>query len=236
MSRRTLAQTRTVLLDSGLRLLERSGMSVGVSHVKLGEVAKQAGLTTGAAYRCWDSQEHFHRDLAIAALGWRNRQSIADTVDAIRHLVDQRAAWQEVVRVGAARYLQTCRDDPSFIASIALRSTASEDLALQAAARDRLASAVAAFAELYQAMFLVYDRAIRPPLTLQQFSETLAALSEGYALQVLSGYEHPFIEREFDDPSIGREWTMFGYMVEITVLAFTIPAAQRAGYIVQTLT
>ena len=55
-----------------------------------------------------------------ARSGGRARDSIlADTVEAIRDLVDRHAPWQEVVRVGTERYLVTSRNDPSFVASIA---------------------------------------------------------------------------------------------------------------------
>lgn len=52
-------------------------------------------------YRCWPDQAAFHRELAIAAVGWRDEAPIAETVAHIRGLVDTRAPLGEVIRVAA---------------------------------------------------------------------------------------------------------------------------------------
>ncbi|MEI2704455.1 MAG: hypothetical protein V9E89_04145 [Ilumatobacteraceae bacterium] len=229
MTRRTIEQTRALLLETAITVMQRVGVSVGVTHIKLNDVAREAGLTTGAAYKCWDNQERFHHDLAVATLAWRARQTIADTVEAIRDLVDCHAPWQEVVHVGTERYLVTSRNDPSFVASIALRSVGSTEHDLAEAARDRLASALASYSELYETMFLVYRRELVAPYTLDHFARTVACLSEGYVLQELSGHAHPTVERRFDDPAIGHTWTLFGCVMEHTVCQMTRPIGTGNG-------
>ena len=54
--RQTIEQTRKQLLDTALVLLKQRGLFVGVTHVRLTEVVAEAGMTTGAAYRCWDDR------------------------------------------------------------------------------------------------------------------------------------------------------------------------------------
>ena len=229
MTRRTLDQTRALLLETAIGALQRVGVTVGVAHIKLNEVAREAGLTTGAAYKCWDSQDHFHHDLAVATLGWRAKHTLTDTVEAIRDVVERHDPWQEVVRVGSERYLETSRCDPSFVSSIALRSVGSTHSDLATAARDRLASALSSFADLYRAMFSVYGRELAEPYTLDHFTRTVAALSEGYVLQILSGHEHPMVHREFTDDRIGAEWTLFGCLVEQAITQMTRPITAPAN-------
>lgn len=75
--RRTKEQTREHLLDTGGQLLTTRGPSLPVQHVRLVEALKAAGLTVGAAYRIWDRQEDYHRDLGRWAARWC-RDRIAD--------------------------------------------------------------------------------------------------------------------------------------------------------------
>jgi AcrR family transcriptional regulator len=225
VTRRSIDETRKLLLDVGLRTLYERGISVGVTHVKLGDVAAAAGLTTGAAYRCWDSQDAFHHDLAVAALGWRDRHSIASTVDSIKHLVAQHASWREVVRAGAAANLQSFRSDQSFITSIALRMCAQFDDALVSAGKERLDSALANFALLYGGLLEFYGRQVRAPYTLEHFTMMIAALSEGFVLQGMSGVEHPVVERGVTEPGVGTDWSLLGSAVEAIVEAFTEPVS-----------
>lgn len=221
MSRRSLDETRQLLLDTGLRCLYERGVSVGVTHVKLNDVAATAGLTTGAAYRCWDNQDAFHHDLAVAAMRWRDRHSVAATVEGIRELVDRRAPWREVVRVGAAANLESFRNDASFVTSIALRVCASLDGALERAVKERLDSALQSFADLYGGLLKFYGRRMKPPLTLEHFTIMIAALSEGFILQMLSGMDHPRVELELDEPGVDTTWTLMAAAVEAFVSTFT---------------
>jgi AcrR family transcriptional regulator len=223
VSRRSLDETRQLLLDVGLRCLYERGVTVGVTHVKLNDVASAAGLTTGAAYRCWESQEAFHHDLAVAAMRWRDRHSIAATVDGIRDLVDRRAPWREIVRAGAAANLESFRNDPSFVTSIALRVCAPFDEALERAGKERLDGALHSFADLYGGLLKLYRRRMKAPFTLEHFTTMVAALSEGFVLQVLSGMEHPRVEREPEEPDVGSTWTLMAVAVEALVTTFTEP-------------
>src|SRR5690606_4054701 len=65
--RRTAAETRQLLLDTGVEMLYETGISPPVAHIRLQNVLRRAGLTTGAAYRIWANQEDFQLDLAEEA-------------------------------------------------------------------------------------------------------------------------------------------------------------------------
>jgi hypothetical protein len=51
MSRRTGDETCHLLIETGIALLHERGATPGVSHIRLQDVLKRAGFTTGAAYR-----------------------------------------------------------------------------------------------------------------------------------------------------------------------------------------
>lgn len=223
MSRRSLDETRQLLLDVALGDLYERGVSVGVTHVKLNDVATTAGLTTGAAYRCWENQEAFHHDLAVAAMRRRDRQSIAATVDGIRDLVERRASWREVIRAGSVANLESFHNDRSFITSIALRGCSQFDDGLERAGKERLATALDSFADLYGGLLSLYHRRMKPPFTVHDLAAMIAAISEGFVLQMLSGMDHPSVELESTDPDVGTTWTLMAVAVETFVTTLTEP-------------
>jgi AcrR family transcriptional regulator len=221
MARRTLDETRKLLIDTGIGLLHERGVSVSVTHIRLTEVVKLAGMTTGAAYRCWENQGAYHRDLAVAAAQWRDRGSVADTVDSIEGLVRSGAPIAEVLRVAADANLYTYPEDIPFLTTIALRTCAPADPAVAAAGRAHLTSAVDAFAGLYESLLQVYGRRVREPYTIRDVTRALAALSEGFALQAVVGDGHVRVTRKDIEPGVGDDWSLFGCAAEAIIMRLT---------------
>src|SRR5690349_16679939 len=150
---RSLEATRQRLLDVGVELLHERGLCVPVTHVRLSAVARAANLSTGAAYRVWERQEDFHRDLAVEAVRFRDTEAIHGTVERIRQAIDAGAPLSEVLRVGAIAHLHQGRDarDP-FLISLSLRTLGGSVPALAVAARAPHAEAIAAFEHLHDVL------------------------------------------------------------------------------------
>jgi AcrR family transcriptional regulator len=214
---------RSLLLDTGVRVLHDKGVRAGVGHVKLAEVAAQAGYTTGAAYKHWPSQADFHRDLALAALQWRDRSAVADTINSIRHLVDADAPLLEVLRVGAEANIHRLPEETEFFTTLALRASAMHDTELMAASFERVEAGLAAHADLYSALLKVFHRRMRNPFTLSHMVKVVAALAEGFAIQDGFGERHQHLDRDDLDDGVGRDWTLFGTALQFLVEAFTEP-------------
>lgn len=229
MGRRTVENTRQLLLDVGVRLLFERGANGGVTHIKLSEVAAASDLTTGAAYRCWDNQDAFHSDLATAAVRWRDAEPIAATVARITKLVETRAPLDEVIRVAAEENLFSYPEDTAFLTTIALRACGPTDEGLAAAGRDRLATAIDSSATMYAALLQIYGLRPRAPFTVVHLALTLAALSEGFSLQAMSGSPHPRIERDDLPPDVDPDWTLFAVGVEAVVAHYTEPIPPTAA-------
>ncbi len=223
MTRRSPAETRALLLDLAVEMLHEQGVDAGVGHIRVSDVVARAGLTTGAAYRCWENQAAFHRDLAVAAVRWRDRASITATVSRIYRLVEQGAPWAEVIRAGAEANLHSYPVDAGFLTTLALRACAHGDDALANASHERHEEAMAAYAELYVAMLRVYRRRLRPSFTVRHLSAALAALSEGFAVQAMSGEPHPVIADPDAEAGACGDWTLFGLVVLAVVDRFTEP-------------
>ena len=222
--RRTLDETRALLLDTGLRMLYAKGLFVAVTHVRLADVANEADLTTGAAYRIWERQEDFHRDLAVAAVRHRDIDSIQATVERVRQAIADKAPLAEVLRLGAQAGLYPHGPTDPFLITLALRAASGNVPEVAEASRLRHAESMAAFEGLYRALLQHYGRRMRPPFGIEALSHALAALSEGFAMQTMSGVTHPTYELDRNDPKVGREWTLIGVAVETLVDRLTIEA------------
>jgi AcrR family transcriptional regulator len=221
--------TRTRLLDTGVKVLHEQGVRAGVSHIKLAEVASQAGYTTGAAYKHWLCQADFHRDLALAALQWRDRSAVADTINSIRHLVDSEAPLLEVLRVGAEANIHRLPEETEFFTTLALRACAVHDEWLRTASFERVEAGLAAHADLYSALLKVFRRRMRSPFTLGHMVKVIAAMAEGFAIQDGFGARHQHIDRDELGDGVGRDWTLFGTALQFLVEAFTEPDADAVG-------
>jgi len=228
MTRRTLDQTRQLLLETGLWMLKEQGVYVGVTHIRLSEVAHAAGYTTGAGYRCWDNQAAFHHDLAIAAVGWREVEPIAETVAQIKQLVDARAPLGEIIRIAAEANLFQYPEDTSLLNTLTLRTCGPTDDAVAQAAREHLTTTIESFAALYALLLRIYRLRLRPPFTLVDLTVALLALTEGFAVQAMTGDPHPRIERSDSPPGVGSDWSLLACAAEALVDRFTEPDAPDA--------
>ena len=233
MGRRTGEQTKALLIRAGMQMLLERGVSAGVQHIRLQDVLRRTGLTTGAAYRLWADQSDYQRDLAVAMMRMRVAGP-ADTVrSAVADLIGTGATSDEVICAGSLAHVRTTTsdlDDPtsvldsqSFLIALALRATAHTWPELQEAAHARHRESVEAFAEFYSGLFDAFDRRLKTGLSVTDFSEALAALAEGFAIRALQGLEHPMYDFAEDDEAPTGQWTLMGIAVRALVTEFTVP-------------
>jgi AcrR family transcriptional regulator len=223
MARRTTEETKQLLLDVGIRMLYERGVDIGVTHIKITDVVAAAGLTTGAAYRCWDNQEAFHKDLAVAAVLWRDGPPNAVTADHIAELIDERAPLAEILRTATEPNLFNYPENTAFLTTIGLRACGPTDEALATAGRQRFEDAIESYADMYDALAGLYGRRVRPPFTMTQIALMLAALSEGFALQAMTGMPHPHVERTDVPPDVGSRWSLLACAIQAIVEQYTEP-------------
>ncbi|GAT71750.1 hypothetical protein MHM582_0214 [Microbacterium sp. HM58-2] len=229
--RRTAEQTRRLLIAIAMDLVLTRGVTSGVAHIRLQEVLRIAGLTTGAAYRIWADQEDFQRELAAAVIRCRIDEPTASTREVVcgegwpEHLDD-------VIRRGAERHMATFapenRSEVSsriFLAALALRATAQASDRLIAASRDRHERSIAEFTAFYAEAMCRYGMRLRGTYTMTQFTTAMAALGEGFALQALEGLEHETVTRSAPGRA-DESWTLFGAAVAGLVREFFVPAAE----------
>ena len=121
-------------------------------------------------------------------------------------------------------------DHTAFLTTIALRACGPTDEGLARAGRERLGTAVDSFGAMYRAVFALYGRRMRPPFTLAHFTLALAAVSEGFALQSMSGAPHPYLRRDDLGVDDCPDWSLFAFTVEAILDRMTERTGEAPAY------
>lgn len=237
MPRRSGAETQALLLETAKEMLLERGVANGVAHIRLQEVVRRTGLTTGAAYRLWADQDEFHRDLAAAVVRWRHDAPVDSTEKAVGALLECESSLDEVIRIASADHVAsfaaaTAADSRSsrlFLLALAVRATAQASAGLRRACHDRHAESVGEFMAFYQRVIDRFGYRLRSPYTLEQFAEAMAAVGEGFGLHALEGLDHPDVIIDEDDEAATGTWTLFGVCVRGLVGEFLILKDEPAG-------
>lgn len=234
--RRTADETRELLLGVGVELMLQRGASAGVQHIRLQEVLRHAGLTTGAAYRIWADQTEFQCELAVRLVRLRLNDPDAVATAAIEEAVRAGAVFDEVVRLAALSHVASIErlshpessDARLFLIDLALRASSASAPDLLAASQERHAESVARFVGFYSALADRYGMRMRAPYSMEQFAEAMAALGEGFALRASEGLAHPHLVLEV--PGAGSDWTLFAIAVRGLVREFLEPDPGSAAH------
>ena len=95
------AESRDRLLNAGVELLRERPTAARLDHIRATDVVERLGLTSGAFYNHWDSQDHYRRDLLEEAFNparWPAAGDVADLADA---LVESGAPLASVLELAA---------------------------------------------------------------------------------------------------------------------------------------
>jgi len=239
MGRRTGDETRTLLLRVGMQMLLERGAAAGVQHIRLQEVLRRAGLTSGAAYRLWADQNDYQRDLAVAMVRLRLSSPADHIRAAVADLVATGADGDDVIRAAADDHVRAAAADvedsadaldaQQFLISLALRATAQTWPELREASEERHRESIAAYAEFYGSLMTAYGLRMKSPLTVTDFAEAIAAMGEGFALRALEGIAHPTYAVDEGDELPRGPWTLFALSVRALVNELTTPVDEDDG-------
>lgn len=238
MVRRSAEVTRRVILDAALQLLLERGASAGVAHIRLQEVLRNVGLTTGAAYRIWADQDEFHRDLAVEMVRLRFAPPADSATRAIRGAVASGGTMDDVIRAAARDHVSYAarfhlepesRDSHAFITALALRTAAGAWPELREASAERHRESVESFAKFYGEQLTRFGYRMRTPFTIMDLAETLAALGEGFAVRAAEGLDHPELEIAEDDEAPTGSWTLFGIAIRGITDMFLVRVDEESG-------
>ena len=186
MARRTRDQRRIDYLDIGVELLTEGAASrpdpgLAFAHVRISDVAERAGVTKGALYHLWDSQEAYWSDLLRFVLDEGRLAGRPAVADATMELADRTEELPTPVE-WANFIFDRFKDDPSFFARIGLFSYLQDGQV-----REELDQEFRASLEEFESMVATavedMGRRPRPGTDLHDFSVVVASLMHGFCLE-----------------------------------------------------
>lgn len=221
MTRRSKEQRRTDYLDLGAALVAESAVAgdsdpgLALAHVKLADVADRAGVTKGALYHIWPSQEVFWHDLLVHLME-SNQLFGADQLAAIGTDLAQAIGTDPTLRDYGNALFDSLSTDPSFYARISLFSYLDAEFVraeLDRSFRDSVERVLPALEHSLAAM----GRRVVQGASLWDVAVAVAALLDGLCLQYrISPERTP--ELPLAD---GARWTLFAAAADALLMGYT---------------
>jgi AcrR family transcriptional regulator len=221
MARRTKEQRRTDYLDLGAALVAESAGSGGsepglaLAHVKLSDVAERAGVTKGAMYHIWPSQEAFWHDLLVHLLE-TNQLFGADQLSAIGTELAEAAGDTPTLRDYANALFDALSNDPAYFARVSLFSYM-DDETVRAELDRSFHGSVQQVVPVLERSITSMGRRLIEGATVWDFAVAIAALLDGLCLQYrISPSRTPDVAL-----GDGARWSLFAASAEALLMGYT---------------
>lgn len=187
-----------------------------LANVKVADVADRAGVTKGAVYHVWPSQEEYRKDLLQRLLEQSRQAGIRE----LHELISDPEVLQQDPRTIMLRFadyvFEALKDDPAFFArfSFFVYAANPEVAALLASGDD---SVVDDFGPLVEQYLQLIGRRVREPFTTELMLVSINALFQGLCLRYRTS-------PELVDHPVGPEGLgMYAHGLESIVLHFSEP-------------
>lgn len=179
--RSSAEEGRRLLLDAGRELVHEQPAGWPLGHIRLTEVAQRAGVTAGALYHYWDTQEDYRDDLLDDLLSPDRFPPPATVSELLSAIEEERAPIEELVRLGADAEFRALEESPDLRVLMAM--WAANDPAVNRRIAVQYGASGDRWAGLYEATCRYYGLEIRPPFTVEMVATILAALTDGLVVR-----------------------------------------------------
>jgi AcrR family transcriptional regulator len=204
--------TRGRLLAAGVELMLERPIGTGLSHVKATEVSKRAGLSHGAFYHHWPSQDDFQAELVehVLDLG-RSSNEVASFMTRMAE-VDQGQPAESIRRA-----MNSSAGEMDFIPwRLWLALVARNDPNIDARLADRYHSVADAYVPNVEAVFDAFGLHTRPPIDVQRLVVLVDALWEGLALRRMIAPD--LVDGQQTEDDSGNTWSLYALGVGAILL------------------
>jgi hypothetical protein len=214
----------------GRRMLLEQGMPVSISNIRLADIAKKVGRTTGASYNIWESQEDFHRELAIEISRESSWSKIGYLEGEVQQLVVQGASLEDIFQFACGRYLQDVTSGREYLTFVHYWSVALDEPEVMASIKKGYDVSHESYRTVYEALLAAFDLEVIRPFTINDLTVTMTATTEGFLLRysvdpcrVRVGLTHPEVAPESTD------WSLYGLTMSRLFRSMTRPVPPDRG-------
>ncbi len=184
MARPTAAERRLAYLQVGADMVtrgptaERDDGLDALANVKVADVARRAGVTKGALYHIWESQEDYRRDLFQHMLDLSEQERVAQANRFLAEAVDEDGApitdVTDLATLMTVISYRQLRADPRMLARFSFYNYAHDPRV-----NEMLAEGVATFDDYYQRYLTASGRRMRAPFTVRHLNTSVNAMMVG---------------------------------------------------------
>lgn len=181
-SRRSREETRQFLLETGRQVMLEEGLPEG-TNIKLTSVLERAGLTTGAAYQLWKSQQLFQEELALFVAKEFEWARPNTDPDKLRALAVGRPDLTEGTRRVAVFYWDAFVSRPEFLMILHFWGVRTPRPELSDAIREGYDIVHNGLLEMFDRTLEFYGLKFREPYTGNDMAVAMTAATEGLVLR-----------------------------------------------------
>lgn len=227
------------MLDAGVALVERDGLTVGFGHLPLEEIIADAGVSRASAYRQWGTHESYVADL-ISEIFSRRQMGFGfspATTDSVMGGMRQHAAMletaegraavtRELVRVAAERNLRDLlaskqwRSYEALYAAAASPGDPAHAEMLETTARAVEQHLVDTNVGFYRAALSMMGQRMRAPFTTRTLAVATHVVVSGYANRIR--VEPSFADLTVEGPALGGGTTQWHMVAHLTYQAIAV--------------
>ncbi|MEM9611696.1 MAG: hypothetical protein AAGA59_02050 [Actinomycetota bacterium] len=146
--------------------------------VKLADAVEAVGLTTGSAYKIWQSQDEFQRDVALHLAATFDWARISAVLPSLTGDPESWNAWSV-----ANEYFVKFTESTDFFVALQLWGVMDASEELTDSIRSGYAEVTADTKQIVELYLKLNDRTIRSPFTLTDASVALTIATEGAAIR-----------------------------------------------------
>ena len=205
---------RRALLEAGRAMAYEQPAGPPLEHIRLTDVAERAGVSVGALYHYWDSQDDYRDDLLDQVFAPSRFDPPADAGTDGLGAVD----LVELIRVGTTAELERLRTSPDLRVLMAMWAAA--DPAIEPRVAEHFRVVGEDWAGFYEAVFRAHGLEVRPPFTYAQVAALLTAIGDGLAVR--SSVDPGVVPTDVEVEGEGR-WTLLGAALVALLPAFSRP-------------
>jgi AcrR family transcriptional regulator len=237
-------ETRDRMLRAAIDMINRTGLTVSLDHIRFEDVIRDADVARSTAYRHWPYRDLFFSDLVKELARSASPAIIEDEISLIKQVLSEHLDWLETPQLRHGLILELIRqlallDFQSILASpgwrtyLALHATfsglATGELRdqVQAALAHAEAAHIALVAQAWNQIASLFGYRLRPELatSFETLATLLSATMHGLVITALSSPEtttHLAVASPFD--AAGKEpWSLPALGMASIAMAFLEP-------------
>ncbi len=184
-----------------------------LANVKVADVAVRAGVTKGALYHIWESQEEYRRDLLAHLLELEEQAGIRDTQEVLAQIQPGEPIASIVRRLSQFAF-DRLKDDPKMVARFSFYNYADDP-----EVKRLLSHGAASFVPFYESYLEGAGRRLKAPFTIDHLITVTTSLFYGMILRYRTSPD--LVEAEVMRD--GEPWGLYPFCLVALMEHFTEP-------------